>query len=154
MPEMNPYAPPRAEADGEAAAPDAGRPAYKLYSPAQAVLAAFLGTPLAGMYLLSANRRRMGHARLATTTLLVGVVATAVLVAIAAAAPDQPGRGLPLLTTLAMWYYAKQDQPLFDAHVSGGGRKESGWKAAGIGLATGIALLALMVLLLLLTEKS
>ena len=76
----------------------------ELYSPAQVVLATFLGTPFAGMYLLSANRRRLGHARLATTTLLVGVVATAVLVAVAAAAPDHPGRSLPLLTALAMWY--------------------------------------------------
>jgi hypothetical protein len=35
--------------------------------------ATFLGTPLAGMYLLSTNRRRLGKTQLATTTRIYGV---------------------------------------------------------------------------------
>lgn len=145
MAESNPYAPP---ADlgppPESARPLDGRPEYKLYGPGHAMLATFLGSPAAGLYLVSVNRRRLGLAQSATTTLVAGFVATGALLAAAFLLPEGVGRVLPIAATIAVGQYAKQDAPLLDAHLGRGGLRESGWKAAGIGLVSMVAVLAVM----------
>jgi hypothetical protein len=83
----------------------------------------------------------MGHGSLATTTLLVGLAATALLVLLAPLLPGNAGGPLPIVTALATHAYAKFDQPLFDAHLKKGGQRESSWKAAGIGLMAGVVFL-------------
>jgi hypothetical protein len=118
-------------------------------TPGQISLATFLGTPIAGMYLLSVNRRRMGNASLATTTLLGGIGATALMIGIGVLLPESVGRALPIGVTIAAGQYARTEQPLLDAHVSRGGQKESSWKAAGIGLVGMVVLLGMVFVFLL-----
>jgi hypothetical protein len=141
----NPYAPPTdVDLPASVAPGDEGAPAYKLYTPGHAALAAFLGTPLAGLYLVSVNRRRLGLAGEATNALLAGFGATVLLVVAAVLLPDALGRVLPIAATVAVGQYAKRDAPLLDAHLGRGGLKESGWKAAGIGLGAMAAALVLV----------
>jgi hypothetical protein len=145
MDEINPYAPPKS--DDARPAPVKKRsnaPPYRLYTPGQICLGTFLGTPASGMYLLSVNRRRLGHAGLATTMLLVGLVATALLIVIAVALAGTAGRPMSMGATFVIWQYACADQPFLDTHLAGGGQRESSWKAAGIGLASLIAVLLLI----------
>jgi hypothetical protein len=142
MSEPNPYAPPIADLDP----PASGEvPEFKLYSPGQAALAAFLGTPAAGLYLVSVNRRRLGKDASATNTLIVGLFTTAALLVAAFLLPDALGRVLPIAALVAVAQYAKQDAPAFNAHLSRGGKKESSWKAAGIGVASMVVVLAVAV---------
>ena len=47
--------------------------------------------------------------------------------------PGSTGIAAGLAATIGVGQYAKQDAYLLDAHVARGGRKESDWKAAGIG---------------------
>ncbi len=133
MAEINPYAPPAADLDPPPAGADAA-PAFKLYTPGHATLATFLGTPAAGLYLIAANRRRLGRVQAANTTLVVGFVVSAILLAAAFLLPDSVGRVIPFASMFGVYHYAKQDAALLDAHLGRGGKKESGWKAAGIGV--------------------
>jgi hypothetical protein len=155
MIEPNPYAPPLADGypSAGAAPPADGVPAYKLYTPGQATLAAFLGTPAAGLYLMAVNRRRLGHAQAARNTLIAAVAATAVVMVVAFVLPDGIGRAIPIAGTIAVGQYAKADTPLLDAHRGRGGGVESGWKAAGIGLLGCVAAMAVIVALLLITGE-
>lgn len=146
MAETNPYAPPLADTTPPAAA-DGDKPAFKLYSPGQIFLATFLGAPLAGLYLLSENRKRLGHASLARLMLISGIVITAVLFAVSFVLPARAGNIMPMLAAYSVWQFAKQDSVLIDAHQKKGGQMESGWKAAGIGLASMAVLLVLLVLI-------
>jgi hypothetical protein len=57
-----------------------------------------------------------------------------------------------IAVSISTWYYAKRDQGVFDAHVSKSGQRESSWKAAGLGLASMVASLLMLVPILLLIE--
>src|SRR5690348_11216666 len=75
--EPNPYQPPAnvpapPPANGPVP-PPAQAPTYELYAPNHVVLAGFLGTPMAGCWLLSLNYRRQGRESQATRMLLAGV---------------------------------------------------------------------------------
>ena len=100
---------------------------------------------MAGMYLLSVNRHRLGNPKLARMTLLLGVAFTAFLGGVAFILPDAVGHVLPVVAAFSLWHYAKQDQSVFDAHVKRGGGKEPTWKAAVLGLACGIVFVAVVV---------
>jgi len=153
MSEPNPYAPPAESPDPSASpAPAEGAPAFRLYKPGHATLAAFLGTPGAGLYLVSVNRRRLGQTQAATNTLIAGLVATAALVVAGFFLPDGIGRSLPIAATIGVGQYAKSDRLLLDAHQARGGQWESGWKAAGIGLIGFVAAIAVIVAVTLATE--
>jgi hypothetical protein len=146
MNEPNPYAPPVADLEapaGEAADPG-GRPAFKLYTPGHVMLATFLGTPAAGLYLVWANRRRLGDAGGATEALIVGAVGTAMLFAAGFALPEAAGRVLPIAALFAAGQYARRDAGRLDAHARRGGQKESGWKAAGVGALGFLAVVAVL----------
>lgn len=150
MDEINPYAPPKSDDARPAGAKKKRKtPAYKLYTPGQIALATFLGTPVAGMFLLSVNRRRMGKSSLATTTLLGGIGVTVLLFGIGLVLPESVSRAIPIGVTIAAGQYARVDQPLLDAHVARGGQKESSWKAAGFGLA-GLAAIFGMIMVFVL----
>jgi hypothetical protein len=153
MAEPNPYAPP---ADLDPGGREAGRgedaPAYKLYTPGHATLATFLGTPAAGLYIVSVNRRRLGLARAANTTLIAGLAVTAALFVAAVLLPDAVGRFLPIAATVSVGQYAKQDAPLLDAHLGRRGKRESWWKAAGIGVVGLVATLGTVFVVLLVTD--
>jgi hypothetical protein len=118
-------------------------PGYRLYSPAQVALASLFGAPLAGGILLYLNQRRLGRAR-PGLALLAGLGLTAAMVAIAWPLPDVATRGIPLAGVLATWQTAKAWQgEAHAAHLAARGVPGSSWRAAGVGLAAMVALLAL-----------
>src|SRR6185369_5498266 len=107
--EPNPYAPPaddRAPPASDAPVAE-GVPAYKLYTPEHVTLATFLGTPAAGLFLMSVNRRRLGRAKSATNTLLAGLLMTLALLALSAVLPGNSGILGGLATTVGVGKYAK-----------------------------------------------
>jgi uncharacterized membrane protein len=142
--EPNPYAPPVSSSASPDATPSPGEaPAFKLYTPGHAAVVTFFGTPLAGFFLVYANRRRLGDARGATQALILGFVATVATFAMAFLLPDAIGRAVPLAGVFAVRAYAALDRAKLDAHRRAGGKQESGWKV------TGISLVALVLMLFL-----
>src|SRR5580692_9906348 len=97
--------------------------------------------PPAGLYLLSQNRRRLGRAASATSTLLAGLGLTVALFGLAFLLPGNTGFMAGLAATIGVGQYAKQDAYLLDEHLGRGGKKEPGWKAAAVGL-LGLVLLS------------
>lgn len=119
------------------AAPATPAPGYSLWTPNHVALATFLGTPLAGGFLLSRSLRKLGRGGQAWGVIAGSVVATAALVAIGMAIPGKGGTfGLPVASVIGMRTWAQSALgPALAEHQKAGGRTSSGWAAAGIGLA-------------------
>ena len=135
LPPTNPYAPPVAE-------PPA--PPRPLYNVGHIVLATFLGSPLAGAILMALNYRRL-NPPLMVVTLLLGALATVVVMAIAFVVPDNfPNMVIPGAYTggMAAVASATQGQAIKQA-AAAGEAKASGWRAAGVGVATIVPVLVL-----------
>lgn len=149
----SPYAPPGAWTSQSSYSPPAPpvAPGPKagtvLYTPNQMVLATFLGAPLAGSILLAINEQRLGRPRGVLAALAVGFGLTALVVGLAFALPDNfPGLPLTLLGMGALRGIAQTKQAgEISRHLQWGGRKGSGWAAAGIGALSGVVLLAVGV---------
>ena len=128
------------------AAPTSPAPTYKLYSPGQIGLAAFLGTPLAAAILVYRDLKRLGDPLRARNALLLGLGTTAMLMVLAFTLPDAIGRPLPGIFAVAYWQLAKgQVGPRFQAHLVARGAKESGWAAAGVALLVAVGVAAVIV---------
>ena len=146
----NPYKPPAAEVRDMPSAID------RLYSPGQIAGAAFLGSPIAGCWLLASNFGELGRLDDQRKSIVGGLVATVALVAAAFLLPDNfPNSVLPVAYTVVLHQLATKLQGAsFRAHLEAGGRKHSHWRVVGIGL--GFLVLVLLVLfgiLLLLPES-
>jgi hypothetical protein len=114
-----------------------------LYTPGHVAIATFFGTPLGGAIVMALNERRLGRPNAAIATVLLGALASAVVVGIAVALPDDfPGAPLGIGSLLAMRYAAQlRHHEALTAHASTGGRKGSGWAAFGIGLACAVVVM-------------
>lgn len=134
---------------GATAIPQASPSARKLYSHRQVLVAAAIGSTLAGGVLLAINFKRLGQRRRAWVTLGLGALAVAALEALGDVADKiNPGRvtsGLPLLSALACYWAAKgiQGEP-YKSNLANGGGRESWWKTIGWALA-GLLVLAIVV---------
>jgi hypothetical protein len=115
---------------------DIRAPAYKLYSPTDVLLATFLGAPLGGALVMACNYWKLGKRRLSGAALLLGSIATGLALVLAFLVPDKfPGVVLTVPAMLGMYFLARSVQgPAFELHLQQGGRKASGWGAAGLGL--------------------
>jgi hypothetical protein len=140
--EINAYEPPRAEIGTSTR-----EGSQKLYSPGQVASAAFLGSPIAGCLLLSANFRVLAKPRERAQAIVGGVVSSAALFAIAFALPKStPNYLLPVVASGAMRAIATKTQgPAFDAHLAAGGRRQSNWKVAGLTLACLVGVMVIIV---------
>jgi hypothetical protein len=111
-------------------------PAYRLFSPGQAGLAAFLGGPVGAFIILTINYFRLGKPAAAWATIAFGLLACAALIALLLVLPESipgPVLGLPLF--LGMWGLAKGLQgSAYAEHLQNGGEGSSSWAAAGFGL--------------------
>jgi hypothetical protein len=111
------------------ASPVRTNPAAKLYGPTAIFVATILFSPLVGGAMAAINWRRAGDPRKAKITLLLGVGALAVIVAIAALAPASWGalqRGSVIGGTMgAAMGFRNEQRVLFEAHKAGGGAKAS-----------------------------
>jgi formate-dependent nitrite reductase membrane component NrfD len=82
-----------------------------LYWPGHIAWATFLGAPIAGCVLLALNYKRFGDATAATLALIVGLIGTVVLLAIAFVLPDNfPKSVLTATYTFGMFQCAKSLQ--------------------------------------------
>ena len=122
-------------------------PDFKLYSSRQVGFAAFLGAPLGGAWLLALNFRRLGHRGAARISLLIGVLATAGVFALAFVLPESfPDTVLPVLVAVASSAIAKSLQgEAYEAHVQSAGARSSTWKAAGVGLTAAVCSTVLLI---------
>jgi hypothetical protein len=119
-------------------------PTYTLASPGQIGLATFLGGPMAGWLLIARNYAKLGRSGSLWAAVFVGVVVTAVAVAIAMVLPDNIGRVnfVPALVLVAITYGCAQmlQGAAIQEHLANGGQTASGWVIVGY-LVIGIVLL-------------
>ncbi|HVR21186.1 MAG TPA: hypothetical protein VMS65_15845, partial [Polyangiaceae bacterium] len=146
--ETNPFEPPSELADQAVQPVTSGDSrGVKVYVPNHVGLAAFLGSPLAGAWILGANYAALGRSADRTKALVVGFIATVALFAIAVVLPEGTPNFLPIVYTLALREYAKRVQGKdIDRVLATGGAKYSAWRAAGIGLLYLTVLIGLMIL--------
>lgn len=147
----SPYAPPGAWTPTSSYSPPAApsvapgpNATTVLYTPNQMLLATFLGAPLAGSVLLAINEQRLGRPKGVLAALAFGFGMTAVVLGLAFALPDSlPGLPVSLLGMAAIRGVAQMKQAdAIAKHLQWGGRKGSGWVAAGIGTLGAVVVLA------------
>jgi hypothetical protein len=111
-------------------------PTYRLYSPRQVALVAFLLGPMGGLLLMALNYRRLGKRAAAAGVIVVALLLVAALLAVILATPDSaPVFVLGVPVFLAVWVAVKVLQGgLYDAHLVRGGESGSTGAALGIGL--------------------
>jgi hypothetical protein len=75
-----------------------------LYTPGQVALASFLGSPIAGALLIAGNFRRLGRPDRSWLAVLLGLLATVAILALAFVLPEKfPNSVLPAAYTGALW---------------------------------------------------
>jgi len=110
-------------------------PPYTLYSPAAVGLATFLGSPLAGTVFMAINYRRLGKTGAAVCALVVGLLATVILVALGVVTQSSAGVGIGIAGFLGTLFAAKALQgPTVEQHQAAGGKIGSTGIAAVVGL--------------------
>jgi hypothetical protein len=146
--EGNPYAPPKApvvvtESDGDSVAA-----ATPLYTTWQMALAAFLGSPVAGAWLLAADLKALGQPVKARRTLWWGVLATIVSLGLAFVLPDKfPNSVIPLAGVFLVRAYGEQLLGgLLKAHEQADGALRSWWRVVGIGLLSAVIVLTVLAI--------
>ncbi len=139
----NPFRPPLSNVDD----PDEPScPAYKLYSIGAVTLATVLGSLLAGGIVMAINYKRLGQGAAAVHAVFWSLVATVVIIGAGMLIPEDvkiPNVAFLAPQIIGMYYLAKSLQgPAIEAHPGEGGSLASNWGAAGIGILTGIVVLA------------
>jgi O-antigen/teichoic acid export membrane protein len=154
----NPYAapqvPPAQALDGPS--PLATRLDAALYTPNHVGLATFLGTPFAGSVLMAINEHRVGRTGTAVKTAAAGFVGTGLLLAVASLLPDGvPRFPISIGPLLLMVAVARSRQDAFvRQHHAMGGKRGSGWAAAGIGLLSAVVVLIPFMVVLVAVEMA
>jgi hypothetical protein len=107
----------------------------RMYAPGYATLAAFLGGPAAGIFLLALNYRALGRTAAAWGTAVAGGAVLAGLVAFILATPQHPSGICISLPALMMIYVLARglQGEVYDQHVLRGGRQGSAWIAVLLG---------------------
>lgn len=123
----------------------------RLFSEKAIAFATAVGGPLAGAFLLSRNFRALDMEVRARKTLYLGFGCMTLFVALLFAVPQRIVDSIPEAAFSAFWgsvaYAAveKYQKGFIVEHIAAGGRKASGWLAAGISL-IGLALTLLIIL--------
>jgi hypothetical protein len=124
----------------------------RVYSIQQISLATFLGSPLAGCWLLSLNYRKFGRPTHAMLSLVGGILATVALLPIAFVLPKWfPNIILPVAYSFGMRMVAERLQgSLLAGHTDADGQFGSWWTVVGISLLSFVIFAGLVVAALLL----
>jgi hypothetical protein len=156
---INPYQSPLAPLDPPPRPGEQGdrgdAPLYALYSPRDVFIAAFFGSVAGGAVVMALNYRRVGRPELYYRTIVLGIGAQILAFGIAYLVPENvPGIVVSLAAALVTWGVARwlQAGP-FALHMAIGGKKDSAWKAAGIGLLAGLAMTAAAFAVLVLLDN-
>ncbi|AXT46766.1 MULTISPECIES: hypothetical protein [Chromobacterium] len=122
-------------------------PTYKLNSPAAVAIATFIGSGLAGAWLMAENCKMLGQRDQLKKVWGLGVGLPFVMLALSLVLPDSvPGMVFTVAQTVVMQMLAKQRfETALAAHGASGGSVFSKWRAAGIGLLFALALLAVLI---------
>jgi hypothetical protein len=108
-----------------------------MYSPGQIAAATFLGSPIAGGWLLALNYKRLGESRSARAAIGLSVLAMAALIASAFVVPDRAMSSLGIIPVVVMYWIAKSLQDAgYQRHLARLGRTGSNWHVLGIALAS------------------
>lgn len=125
-----------------------------LYSLGGIGLATFIGTPLAGAWLLAHNLQLLGQAHRVAMVWGISVVLLLVTLVLAFVLPEEvPALPFAIAQLMAMIMLAKHLLE-FDIreHLEAGGVFLSNWRAAGIGLLFTLGLAALMFAVLMIFD--
>jgi hypothetical protein len=124
-----------------------GGEVVRLYSPAQITAATVIGAPIAGAVLLARNYARLGDAVSGRKALLWGGCVTAGLLVVSLFLPDRfPNSVLPIGYSAAMYQLAKHLMgERLVSHITAGGARGSTWVAVGVGMASLLVIVVLMV---------
>ena len=143
--ELDVYQPPKAEVV-------ASSPAQRwLYTPQQVSVASFIGGPLAGCILIGSNQAARGEPRARSWTILLGVVATIVVLGVGFALPEHfPNSVLPIAYTGALYGVAQAIEQRHPNQLSSANRQPY-WKVIGIGFACLVVLVVPIVIYVLIT---
>jgi hypothetical protein len=110
-------------------------PAYRLFDAGSVFIAAILGSPVAGVALMSLNYRRLGEGKKALAAFIIGVVATALVCAIGYFLPSSGSVAVGVVLAAATRGAAQRWQGAAVAqHQARGGELSSRWAATGIGV--------------------
>lgn len=122
-----------------------------LYSIAGVGLATFIGTPLAGAWLLAHNLQLLGKADRVALVWGVSIVLLLVTLVLAFVLPEEvPALPFAVAQLMAMIMLAKNLMEVeLKQHTEAGGVFLSKWRAAGIGLLFTLAVAALMFAVLM-----
>lgn len=121
-------------------------PTYRLYDPTSVLIASFLGSPIAGVLLISLNYRRLNRRAEAIAAFIVGVIATVLASLLSYFLPSSGGIAIGIVIAMATRSAAERFQgEALSQHISAGGQLGSRWAATGIGLAFLAALSAIIV---------
>lgn len=125
-----------------------------LYSIAGVGLATFIGTPLAGAWLLAHNLQLLGKADRVALVWGVSIVLLLVTLVLAFVLPEEvPALPFAVAQLMAMIMLAKNLMEVeLKQHTEAGGVFLSNWRAAGIGLLFTLAVAALMFAVLMIFD--
>lgn len=125
-----------------------------LYSIAGIGVATFIGTPLAGAWLLAHNLQLLGQAHRVAMVWGISVVLLLVTLVLAVVLPDEvPALPFAIAQLMAMIMLAKNLQEAdLKQHADAGGAFLSNWRAAGIGLLFTIGMAVLMFAVLMIFD--
>jgi hypothetical protein len=141
MSDINPYQPPASPeiAQTPVNLTDAPAPWRQLYSITQIGVAAFLGGPMAGCWLISRNYRELDNHSAFATSVVTGLFGTIALLAVVIMLPeDFPTIPLHVACVVVISQIAKQLQgETLTAHQAAGGSFASWWAAVGWSLLIG-----------------
>ena len=124
---------------------------FALYSLRHVAIASLIGGPLGGFVILAINSGRLVATPSRKALILQGLLATVALCCLALILPERSSfAGLSIACTVALYQYGKSLQGTVIANrFESGGRRSSHWSAAGIGVASFVAALALITSILL-----
>jgi amino acid transporter len=121
---------------------------YSLYKITGIGIATFLGSILAGGFLMYLNFKRLGLIEKANKTLIYSSIATVIVFIIIFLIPEDiniPNTAFSIPQIIAMVQIAKHQQGgLIETHAEANGPLASNWKAFGIGLLFTIAIMAVI----------
>nr|WP_313405605.1 hypothetical protein [Pseudomonas sp.] len=125
-----------------------------LYSIAGIGVATFIGTPLAGAWLLAHNLQLLGQAHRVAMVWGISVALLLVTLVLAVVLPDEvPALPFAIAQLMAMIMLAKNLQEAdLKQHADAGGAFLSNWRAAGIGLLFTIGMAVLMFAVLMIFD--
>jgi|HubBroStandDraft_6_1064221.scaffolds.fasta_scaffold362914_2 hypothetical protein len=111
-------------------------PSYRLFDPNSVFIAAIIGSPMAGVALMTLNYRRLGDRSKGTAAFLIGVAVTVLACVLGYFLPSSGSLAVGIAIAAGTKAAAQHWQGMALAqHQARGGQLSSKWAATGVGLA-------------------